>query len=1020
MTQKHTPTFLDHVAKRLIELVGDDLSHTVVVFPNKRASLFFNICLARLTGRTIWSPRYMTIDELFASLTTLDIADPIYAVCLLYQSYIRQTGKDESLDKFYGWGEMMISDFDDIDKNLVDARLLFDNIKDLDELTSLDYLTDEQKAAILRFFDEFKVDEEQTELKKEFITLWQNMFNIYSDFRSSLQKEQKAYPGMLYRQVIDTLTSSPSDNACLDRLRATNYVFVGFNVLTQAEERLLRYIKENKQAYYFWDYDEAYMPQKGYVDQGKNAPSEENDLFEAGKYIRRNILKFGNDLTSNDAFTNLRKEKTISYISASTEDMQARYASSWVDQLYTEYLEELKNSGKSSEEVAKAMDKIDYTRTAIVLCNETSLQSVIDSMPSTIGGSNYTLPINITMGYPLNETPISSLIEALLNLQLNGYAGSGTWKFKYVQTVLNHPYSQMMSGEPIQTIMGHLKDHNIMYPNDQQLHQDDYLSLVFTPQSDDVSHLIDYLIRVVRTIAIAYNHQDKHDFGQQQLYAESLFCTHSILNRLRGLHATGILQVQVNTICRLIRQLLATTSIPFHGEPVEGVQVMGMLETRCLDFSNIIVISATEDMLPKARKNSSFIPYNLREAYGMTTLDQEVSLYAYYFFRLLQRSSRITLLYNSSTEGLSRGEMSRFLLQMLVDKERLFAPGQKIEQYSLTTDINVSYQKEASIAKTSEHIQTLRKKYESWRHKDDDKGFFSPSAVNTYLECPMKFYYRYVAGIYPEDEVTEDVDNAAFGSIFHKCMEDIYRPYVDRGDIQSSFLLAIAKDSEKVHRYVDEAFQEVFFKGAQVRYNGEQLLNREVICTYVVNQLRYDAKLCPMRILGVEKRCRTELEVAVKDEEPIKVFVGGIIDRFDEVTIGGERLTRIVDYKTSSKVCRYDGMDALFTPGEDKNHAHHIRQAFYYADVMLQNHPELQHLYPTLMYVKLPLSCLPTITIKVNKEPTKVEFSAIREDYHERLVTTLEDVFNKEVPFTQCKDTKSCGYCDFKELCNRG
>ena len=1022
LSHSETPTFLELVASRLMDLLHGDLSNTVVIFPNKRASLFFNISLAKLAGHTIWSPRYMTIDELFTSLSTYDIADPIYAVCLLYKSYIRQTGRDESLDKFYGWGEMMISDFDDIDKNMVDARLLFENIRDLDELTTLDYLTDEQKKAILRFFGEFKEEvDDETGLKKEFMTLWKNMNNIYTDFRNALLQEQKAYTGMLYRWVVETISSSPEDNPCLERLRSTNYVFVGFNVLTKTEERLLKYIQQHKNTYFFWDYDEAYMPGKGFVDNGQTAKPEENDLFEAGKYIYRNIKKFGNDLTSSNTLTNLHNKKNIRFISSSTEDMQARYATNWVNQLYEEKLDAIITSGKEKQEVDEAISDIDFTRTAIVLCNESSLQSVMDSMPSTIGDTDYPLPVNITMGYPLNQTPVSSLIEALLNLQVNGYAGGSTWKFKYVSVLLNHPYMLMMSGEHINEVMRYLQNHNIMYPSTEMLHQkDSFLAIVFTPQLDSVPHLINYLIEIVRTIAITYNKLNDKRFSQYQLGVESLFNTHTILTRLQGLHATGLLDVNVNTICRLIRQLLAITSIPFHGEPAEGVQVMGMLETRCLDFSNIILLSATEDMLPKARKNSSFIPFNLRQAYGMTTFDQDVSLYAYYFFRLLQRANHITLLYNNSTDGLSKGEMSRFLLQMLVDKDILFAPDQKIEQYNLSSDITISYPKDLCIPKTDSMLQTLRNKFESWRHKDDDKGYFSPTAINTYLECKMKFFFKYVAGIYPEDEVTEDVDNASFGSIFHKTMESIYKSYLGRGDIQDTELESIAKDSNKIRRYVNDAFKEVFFKGMDVKYNGEQLLNREVICTYVANQLLHDKKLCPMRILGVEKKCRTELEIEVKGEQPVKLFVGGIIDRFDDVTIEGQRYTRIVDYKTSSSLCKYAGLEALFTPGEDKKNAHHIRQAFYYADVVMEEDKDLKKLYPTLMYVKLSNQCPPTIEINdKNQSETKVEFSAIKDEYHNYLMETLKEVFNKEVPFTQCQESGTCDYCDFKELCNR-
>lgn len=1017
----HNATFLEQVASRLMELLRGDLSDTVVVFPNKRASLFFNVCLAKAGGNgPMWSPRYMTIDELFTSLTPFDVADPILAVCHLYRAYIEITGKDESLDKFYAWGETMIADFDDIDKNMVEARLLFDNIKDLDELTTLDYLTEEQRNAITRFFYEFKIDEnDQTELKKEFYSLWKHMYAIYNEFKKNLMDNSLAYTGMLYRWAVEEMEKE--GNLCLERLSATNYVFVGFNVLTKAEERLLKNIKQNKSTYFFWDYDEAYLPENILDPNLRNDTTQGNSVFEAGKFIYRNIKNFGNDLIMPKGESNLRRPKNISFISASTEDMQARYASQWVNKLYSDKMEGIKASAKGQQNLKEYIENIDFTRTAVVLCNESGLQSVMDAMPPTIGDTEFQLPVNITMGYPLNQTPVSSLIEALVNLQINGYAGNGAWKFKYVAALLNHPYMLMMSAENIHTVMERLKKYNIMYPNSEFLHKDNFLRTVFTPQADDVDNLLNYLIQLLRTIAITYNKTEAKHFSQYQLGVESIFNTHTILSRLLGLHATRLLPVQVGTMSRLLRQLLALTTIPFHGEPAEGVQVMGMLETRCLDFSDIIILSANENMLPKAKKRSSFIPYNLRQAFGMTTIDEEVSLYAYYFFRILQRANNITLLYNNSTESQSKGQMSRFLLQMLVDKDKIFAPGQKIGQYSLDTDIAVAYQQQMDIEKNKEVINVLRRKYDTRLQNGKKDVFFSPTAINTYLECRMKFYFRYVAGIKAEDEVTEDVDNAAFGTIFHKCMEEIYRPYIGRGSIQASVLNDIANDKIKITKCVDKAFREEFFKGMNVQYNGEQLLNREVICTYVENQLKHDMGLCPIRIIGVEKLCQTELDINVKGEEPIRINIGGIIDRFDEVTIDGLSYTRIVDYKTSSSLCQYKGLDSLFTAGKDENHAHHIRQAFYYADVVMSSEDSPSKLYPTLMYVKISKKCPPTLEFKPDNakdaEKEKVEFSSIKDEYHYKLVSILEEIFNKEETFTQCTQRDACQYCDFKELC---
>ena len=615
-------SFLQLVAHDLYAKIGNDLSRTALIFPNKRANLFFNEYLAGESDQPIWSPAAMSISDLFQKLSVQKSGDPIRLVCELYKVFKEETQSQETLDDFYFWGELLISDFDDVDKNMVDADKLFSNLQDLKNLMDdYEFLDKEQEEAIQQFFQNFSI-ERRTELKEKFISLWDKLGTIYHHYRENLTELGIAYEGMLYRNVIEQLDT--------DQLKYDKYIFVGFNVLNKVENEFFRKLKDAGKALFYWDYDIFY--------------TQQIRKHEAGEFLKRNLGEFPNELPES-FFDTFKEPKKIRYISASTENAQARFLPEWIKMITD-------NHSQIAEEKEK--------ENAVVLCNEALLLPVLHSIPQEVKN------VNITMGFPLAQTPVYSFINAAMELQTNGYrSDTGRFTYEAVSAILKHPYTQQISSHagPLER---ELTKTNRFYPLPSELKQDDFLATLFTPRNG-IKELCDYLIELIKDISTIYRKEGEYNDIFNQLYRESLFQSHTKINRLYSLIESGELSIRTDTLKRLITKVLTASNIPFHGEPAIGMQVMGVLETRNLDFRNLIILSLNEGQLPKSGGESSFIPYNLRKAFGMTTIEHKNAVYAYYFYRLIQRAENITLLYNTSSDGLNRGEESRFMLQLLVE-----------------------------------------------------------------------------------------------------------------------------------------------------------------------------------------------------------------------------------------------------------------------------------------------------------------------------------------------------------------
>ncbi|MDC7194601.1 PD-(D/E)XK nuclease family protein [Phocaeicola vulgatus] len=957
-------SFLKLVAADLYKHTEGNLAHTAVVFPNKRAGLFFNEYLAQESESPIWSPAYVSISELFRSLSPWEVGDPVKLVCELYKIFRRETQSTETLDDFYFWGEMLISDFDDADKNKVDTDKLFSNLQDLrnimDDYTFID---DEQEEAIRQFFQNFSI-ERRTALKERFISLWDVLGNIYKGFRESLASQNIAYEGMMYRHVIEHLD--------VDKLPYEKYVFVGFNVLNKVEHTLFTQLKDAGKAVFYWDYDEFYMKE-----------NRQAVTHEAGEFIRRNLRDFPSPL-SGELFKNLSKPKEVHYIASSTENAQARYLPQWI-----------RNNLTTPEK-----------ETAVVLCNEALLQPVLHSLPAEVKH------VNITMGFPLSQTPVYSFLIALLELHTHGFNfKSGRYTFQSVVTLLKHPYTRQLTGQA-ELLEKELTRNNRFYPLPGELGKDEFLTRLFTPLSGNLNLCI-RLSETLQQVAGIYQAntsgtEDTDAFNQ--LYRESLFKAYTTINRFRTLIEEDELTVQSETFRRLLVKVLSATNIPFHGEPAIGMQVMGVLETRNLDFRHLVLLSVNEGQLPKSGGDSSFIPYNLRKAFGMTTIEHKIAVYAYYFYRLLQRAERITLMYNTSSDGLNRGEWSRFMLQFLIEwphpiTRQFLEAGQSPQGTSPIT-----------VEKTPDVMRRMQSLFDV---RANPKAKFSPSALNYYLDCPLKFYYRYVAGLSAPDEVSAEIDSATFGSIFHYAAEHIYKDLTTHGKvINKEALETLLRNEVKLQDYVDTAFKKLFFNVPQnekPEYNGVQLINSAVIARYLKQLLQNDLRYAPFTFIASEMEVDEPIDIQTP-KGVIKSRIGGIIDRMDSK----DGTLRIVDYKTGGDTDTPPHVESLFIP--DKKRSNYVFQTFLYAAIMCRKQPTMK-IAPALLYIHRAATetYSPVIQMGEPRKPKEAveDFSKYEKEYRERLQGLLEEIFNPEKSFAQTEIIEKCTYCDFKALCKR-
>lgn len=952
-------TFLSAVARDLTSRFGSNLQDVTVVFPGKRASLFLTQELARTGHYPLWEPEYTSMDRLFQAFTPLAQADSIETVCTLLRlmQQLIPEEQTQSLDQLWGWGEVILSDFDDIDKHMADAHLVLANVYDQHCLEGIDFLTEEQEAALRRFFSNFSV-EGNTAIKERFLHVWSHMHELYQALRRTLEARGALYPGALYRHVVSALKASPALlDDYLEHRKAV--AFVGFNVLNDVEHALMQEIQRSGKGLFYWDYDTLYV---------------DDEANEAGTFMRQNLLDFPCAL-GRDEYSNLKHLRDVTFISCTTDNAAARYTRQWL--------------GQPQDQVPN--------RNAVVLCNESLLHPVLHALPGMVD------EVNVTMGFPLADTPVYSLLLALASLQTDGYdLQRRTFRYPFMQAVRRHAYAPLLGDE---------------------------CEWASAWQGEDSATLLLWMDRMVQRVGAHFAGLSTPT-AYDMLYMEAIFQTHRILQQFIRLAQLpqDALDVLPGTMRRLLRGVLMQTSIPFHGEPALGLQVMGVLETRCLDFSHLLMLSVEEGMLPRATQSDTMIPADIREAFGLTTPRHRNAVYAYYFYRLIQRTEHLTCVYNTNSTGNTRHEMSRFLRQMLAETRI------PIRSLWLRSAPQTGTARPLCVPKDRHILEAMRHKYDQ-SLPDGRHVTLSPSAINIYMACPMKFYLQHVAGLQPERDPEEGLQPADIGDIFHDTAQILYELTAQRNGTRTleahvlnellrqrenlvEPLLDIVFDVHVFHPtddkwHLGERIHEMACRGERPHneYTGELIIYRSVILQYLEHLLRYDASHAPLHLIGTEVERKFTMTILPEGAEPLTIETGGRIDRLDEV----EGCVRVVDYKTGNHVPEVRSMEQV--TGLSNAHEGYYLQTFLYAYAQMRQGTPGSRIKPVLFYPGKASQRDYNPTLHIGSQEINDFGEQVAEEFIEGLRERVAEIFSPALPFTQCSDQRTCDRCDFRLIC---
>ncbi|WP_288734553.1 PD-(D/E)XK nuclease family protein [uncultured Parabacteroides sp.] len=956
--------FLQQIASLFYQQYGAEVSRLAFVFPNRRTGLFFQKYLSEVADKPLFSPTILTINDLFVQLSGKQTADRINMLFMLYDIYVRHSGSTETFDEFLYWGEMLLNDFDDVDKYMADARMLFTNVTDLREIENdFSFLDAEQIAAIRTFWSSFypKGDSPNQE---EFLAVWKILYTLYNDLRDALAAEGRGYEGMIFREVVEQM----EQNNCCD-LPYTKVVFVGLNALSVAEERFLIQLQKRGIADFYWDY-------------ASDKVTDPNN--KASYFVERNLKNFPSQypLPAEE-----KVDTEIEVIGIPSGIGQAK-------QVYTLLNELCKEDEMSPEEAL---------RTAIILPDEHLLIPVLNAIPEQIRR------INVTMGYPLAGTPVASLMEYILALQKNvRYVDrQPVFYFRDVLPILNHRYISSTCPEIVNVLVKDIAENNRIYISAADLGKTDLLSVLFLPVTD-VNTFSDYLINVLqelnKVMHALSSGEEEEDATQRtnDLEQEFIFHYFTTVNRMKEIMQDAGIEMKIDTYFRLLKRVTDTITIPFRGEPLSGLQIMGVLETRALDFDRLIILSMNEGIFPLRKAANSFIPYNLRRGFGLPTYEHQDSVWAYHFYRLIYRASHVSLLYDTRSNGLQTGEVSRFVHQLHYHYE---VPLQnKLLVYNVSSAKTPALQ----VKKTDEVMQRLNA-----FHKGGSRAI-SASAVNTYLDCPLKFYFSVVEGIQEEEEVSETIESNVFGSILHKVMEELYMPLCGK-IVTADLLKAIKKDTPVLTGAIARAFAEIFFMSDVVRpLTGQNFLIGEMIRKYVEKILERDSKLTPFRYIESERKINRLFTLG---DNRTEIQLKGFIDRIDEV----RDAIRIIDYKSGSGTSVFTSVESLFDK-EDKDRAKAVMQVFMYS-WMFGAAPAGKTIQPGIYYMRTLFSDSFDASVSRRIERTKTEpvtdFSAYSEAFEGELRRCLDEIFGRETPFTQTTTEKACAWCPFKDICGK-
>ena len=956
--------FLKQIAEIYYKEQGSNISDTCFVFPSRRAGKFFIEHLKNISKENILAPECLTISEFFDTLSPkFEKEEKIGLLFHLYDSYKKVTGYEESFNEFIGLGEIILKDFNDIDNYLVDAKYMFLNIEELERYSLGTSLTEEQKQCLATFLK--LCTDNPSKYKEKTYSLWCKMLEIYNNFREKLFSEGIGYEGMIHRHVVE--------NEIPNHLLPQKVVFVGFNALDGATKVLFDILKDKNIADFYWDYDFKY------ADISKDTENKAHYFteFNTKKYKSQYKLEKEN-----------YPETTIHAIACNSNIGQTKYVSKLLN-------EELKNDNG--------------IKSALVLANETLLVPMLYALPvnnseeqSEDEETKSSNPkVNITMGYPIKSSNTYNFIDLFLFLHRN-YSKDKGYRTDDVRAILSHPNIVDLCKGDIEKI--DIKIYHNLYIKPEILpSENELLEKIFTPC--DSKNILTELLDIAKLLKA----------NVDEIEQECILQASMAINRVQSLleRYSNVIEIDSIAIYRIMMSILKTVNLSFIGEPLSGLQMMGMLETRCLDFDNIIITSFNEGVFPKSDIGSSLIPYSVRKPYGLPTTEHQDAIFAYNFYRLIKRASNVWLIYDTrnDSEG-SSGEISRFVKQL----EYLY--NVNVHNISVSNTTKVSENKEIIIKKSEEDIKKIKYFLEK-------KGL-SPTVLNTYICCPLHFYYEKIKGVYEKTEPSAIINSAQFGTIFHSIMENIYIPFKGKV-VNESDLRAISDD--QIKELAQKVFTAVVYDLDDLsevnNYNftitGENLIIYEIIVELVKNTLLCDIERTPFTHYEDEITIDDKIYTTAKGN---KVKIKGTIDRIDIK----EDKVYLIDYKTTSlksdsnatKVNEIETLENFFD-----NDANYLANSKKYVKEILQ-----MCFYNLLYAEKAGGKKIETYLYLAKKsfdienflENTRVDLPENWETtFREHLDKVIDDLLDIEKPITQSKEPKNlnCKFCPFIPICGK-
>ena len=956
--------FLEEVARDLYARYGEGLSDRAMLFPSRRARLFFVDALSRIAGRPMWQPAWVSVDDLMSEISGLRTGDRVRLVTELYKVYSEYHA--EPFDKFYFWGDMLLMDFDTVDKYLIDADQLFRNLSEIKELEAdISYLTPRQ-LEILHFWSTLGEEADFSEEKRRFLAIWRTLRPVYHRFRERLAELGIAYGGMVQRAAADRIREGSFSFP-----EPRRYVVVGFNALSECEKRLFKFLSTAAETDFYWDYDDYY----------KNDPAQ-----EAGMFVRTNVVQFPpRDAVTHD---NMAHPKSLTAVAAVSNAVQCKYAAGILSDLARRRREE-------DPEVAAGRKPALDKQTAVVLTNENLLLPLLYSLPPEAGR------VNVTMGYPLRQSLAYTFVERLVELQSRRRAKGGGCAFYHVDVtgILAHPYVAECDAALTRLMQEEVVRERRISVDGDWLGRNGLLRRIFSA-AEGWRALSDYLLEVASAVArLPYEGDD----ARQRIEFLAVVCEE--VTKLRNSLEACDLELTTEVYVSLLRRHLQTVRIPFEGEPLEGIQVMGILETRNLDFRHVILLSMNDDNFPGNRMaQASFIPYTLRSAFDLPTPEHHEGVYAYYFYRLIQRAETVHMLYCAHADDKSTGEPSRYIHQL--DYES----GIPVRRIEVGVDVNLAETAPVEVAKDAAVMRCLE------RFTDPESAAtLSPTAFFRYVACPLRFYFHSVARLEADDEVSEEVDAPMFGTILHAAVQKLYAPLV--GEHRPGDTLRALVPTKAVAGAVEEAINENYLRNAsatEADYTGNLLLVKEIVVRYLRGGVMpYDAAHDAFTVSALEEKIACPFRFRSGERE-LEMQFAGIADRIDTLDDG---TLRVVDYKTGTPHLEFDGLESLFT-GTGKQRLSNILQTLLYA--MMLHRTRDRDVEPALYYVRS--MNRPDYSPQLDDRELGVRgvrYACYRERFEELLRGTLSEMYDATVPFRQCEDADTCKFCDFNRICRR-